>query len=1116
MPVTGVMSYTRSLLLGSLFAAIVLAVTMGLSWKGLRAQSDDAVSPGSASWEALESPDLGEERAVVIEPGEGRVDHLTPIATSGPVRTVPVQQTQGQAPLAPPPAAPSLPSESSPADETLPESPPDLPVGNSYEDPLPEIEQEPAVSDETTEQDSIAIDADFAQQWKDERDHIAVLRGRCRVMQGRTTLFGQKMVIWQRADASQSVKRERLIIYVEGDVLLDRPGRSISDQTMFLNLVTRKGVALNAKHNSTGKPATEDQLYQRAKARMEAASRAVLDPTQLVVPHNGTGELRSAQVPAPVTGFRRVRIFPRYGVPYNVLSFESQNTLPPEQVWMLTGGINVLIDGVQEYGTVDLSADRVVIWTRSNQQEEFQAETVQTQDTPFQVYLEGNIVIRQGLNKLRANRAIYDAREDKALLHNAELRQYVPQLLGDVRVRAERMRQLNRDTFFAQNAWATTSEFGKPGYRIQSSDVFLEKRLADPWYLFGGAARDPATGARVPREIPWITSSRNTFFVEDVPLFYLPRVSAPAEDPNIPIRRASISQDRIFGTQVRVAWDLYKLLGVTNPPSGNWDLLTEYLSDRGPAIGTQGNYSGTNFFGLEGPYFGEGLAYYINDTGEDNLGADRRSLEPSTDNRYRITARHRQKLDYNLDVIGELGILSDRNFLEQYWENDFDQNKDQENLIYLRQINDNTAWTGLIRPQLNEFENTTEWLPRGDYYVLSEPLFNGAVTWSSHSEAGYARLRRAEPPYNPSQDVFTPIPYILDREGAVLMTRHELDAPFNLGDVQFVPFALGEADYWSEGVDEESLGRLVGSLGIRSSIYAWRIFPYVHSRLFNVNGLAHKMVFETEYAYTDSSTPLEEIPQYHEIDDNAQERFRQRYPFNTFGIPPPGFVPPIYDPRFYAIRAGVGRSVTDPYHELIDDQQVMRVAWRHRLQTKVGPPQRLRIKDWMTLDLEGSLFPNADRDNFGEDIGLLSARYRWFIGDRTSILANAQYDLFEGAQQLWDIGFVSQRSERGSLYLGLRQVRGGGLLDSQIGTVSMTYQMSPKWVSTFGTAFDVKEQRNVGQSLTVTRVGSDFLIHLGANYDQSKGNAGFAFAVEPRLGALLSPTNLGSLLGSGF
>ncbi|MCA9069893.1 MAG: hypothetical protein KDA84_13260, partial [Planctomycetaceae bacterium] len=549
-------------------------------------------------------------------------------------------------------------------------------------------------------------------------------------------------------------------------------------------------------------------------------------------------------------------------------------------------------------------------------------------------------------------------------------------------------------------------------------------------------------------------------------------MSTPAEDPNIPIRRATVSQDRIFGTQVKVAWDLYKIFGITNPPQGNWDLLTDYLSDRGPAIGTQGNYAGTNFFGLDSPYVGRGLFYYINDTGLDNLGADRRALEPEVTNRYRMSLRHRQKVDYNIDVIGELGLISDRNFLEQYWENTFDQDKDQETLLYIRNLDENTAWTGLMRPQVNDFENTTEWLPRGDFYVLSEPLFNGAMTWSSHSSAGYGRLRRSVAPEDPAQDVFTPIPYIVDREGAVLMSRHELDAPFNLGDVQFVPFALGEGAFWSEDINGDSLGRLVGSLGIRSSLYAWRIFPYVQSRLFNVNGLAHKMVFETEYAYTNSSTSLGNIPQYNEINDDAQERFQQRFPRNTFGILPPGSVPVMFDPRFYAVRTGAGRSVTDPYHELIDDQQVARIAWRHRLQTKVGPPQRMRIKDWMTLDLEGAYFPDPDRDNFGEEIGLLSARYRWFIGDRTTVVANAQYDLFEGAQQLWDLGVINQRSERGSIYLGLRQVRGGGVLDSQIGTASMTYQMSPKWVSTFGTAYDVKEERNIGQSLTVTRVGS--------------------------------------------
>src|SRR5262249_48718662 len=99
----------------------------------------------------------------------------------------------------------------------------------------------------------------------------------------------------------------------------------------------------------------------------------------------------------------------------------------------------------------------------------------------------------------------------------------------------------------------------------------------------------------------------------------------------------------------------------------------------------------------------------------------------------------------------------------------------------------------------------------------------------------------------------------------------------------------------------------------------------------------------------------------------------------------------------------------------------------------------------------------------------------------------------------WNLGILTQRSERGSLYVGLRQVKGGPI-DSEILTASYSYRMSPKWISTFGTAFDLKEGRNVGRSLTVTRVGADFLIHMGANIDTSKGNAGIQLSLEPRFG----------------
>ena len=964
---------------------------------------------------------------------------------------------------------------------------------------------------EPSDETPIVVSGDYALEWVDRAERIAVIRGRCRVVQGGASFSARQMVIWRKTDQVGRAARTHLSVYLEDDVRIEVSGSSRSDSVGFVDLSTTGDVRFAVRDRVERKTAVEDALFRRAAVRRRQSRPRRLRQTQFAVPPaSGEGpELRSVPETRPPGDLRRVRIFPRSQVPYSVFSRKSERTTPPEQVTVLKGGINMIIDGVERFGTIDLSADRMVIWTRPSRSEEFPREQVQTRDEPFQVYLEGNIVIRQGTNVLRAQRAVYDAREDRALLLDAELRSRLPQLQGDLRVRAQRIRQLSQRKYHAQNAFVTTSEFGdRPGYRLQSSDIFLEQRYQAPWVWPGTEAVDPQTGAPIVEEVPWITNLNNTFFIENVPLLYTPYLSAPAKDPNIPLRRGSVGHDRIFGFRLKTAWNFARLLGWNEPEGLQWDLLTDYYTSRGVGLGTSAEYRGVNLFGLPGLYRGKGLAYYINDGGKDNLGLDRRNLATEDANRYRVFLRHRQDLPDDLTLFAEIGLLSDRNFLEQFYEREFDTNKDNETLLYAKQTHGNAAWSAMIRGRVNDFTTTTETLPRGDLFLLAEPLMNGLFTWSSHTSAGYYRLRPGDAPSDPA-DTFSPLPFAANASGAVLMTRHELDMPFSLGPVHVVPYALGEAAYWGEDLTGSDIDRFVGSAGVRASLLFWRVFPTVRSDIFNLSGLAHKARWELDYSWTDSSRNLAGIAQYNEFDDNSQERFRERLLTNTFG----GVLPAQFAPRFYAVRSGVGRSVTSPYHELIDDQQVLRMALRQRLQTKVGPPDRRRIKDWMTLDLEASYFPNSVDDNFGENFGLIGARYRWNVGDRTSIVAGALYDLFDDSQQLWDVGIISQRSRRGSVYLGLRQVK-GGRLDSQILTASASYRMSEKWISTISTAFDVAESQNRGQTLTITRVGADFLIHVGANFDASKNNAGIVVAIEPRIAPLSkSSTILGSLLG---
>ena len=963
---------------------------------------------------------------------------------------------------------------------------------------------------DTAEQGPVTIEADYSQEWSEGRDQIALLRGRCRIVQGETTLSADKVVVWRRAEETGRSQRDRLLVYLEDRVRLERPGESLSEPSLLVNLSTEEGVIFAVQHRATDSPATDDALFQRGKDHLPR--RGALLPTQLAVPPGPLDgpSIPGVQVNPGPTGMRRIRFFPRSLVPFQVESFPSTETTPPEQVIVITGGVTVLVDGVAGFGMVDLSADRIVVWTRRDTTDDFSPEIVQSSDTPLTMYLEGNIVIRQGLHLVKASQAVYDARDDRALILDADLRTFIPAIQDDIRIRAQRMRQLSQNSFYAQNAWVTASDFGRPGYRLQASDVFMEQRFVEP--LFGPRRIDPSTGAPLVEQVPWVTSLNNTLFIEEVPVAYLPRVSGPAEDPKIPLRRATAGYDRIFGFQVRTVWDATQVFGLDEPPGTRWDLMLDYLSDRGPAMGTGGVWRGADALGIPGTYDGSGLAWYIHDDGVDNLGLDRRALPPEEQDRYLARIRHRQRMPYNVELIAELGLVSDRNFMEQYFEADWDRDKDVENLLYLKQHFGSAAWTALVEPQLNDFYTETEWLPRGDFYILGQPFLGGALAYYTHSEAGYARLNPEARPEFPLLDPQRPVPYWADVEGEVLMTRHELDAPFSLGPVKVVPYALGEAAHWGEGLDGEPVDRLVGSLGVRSSLMFWRVFPFVQSRIFNLNGLAHKVLWEAEYAFTEATAGIDEIPQYHEIDENAQQRFRTRYPIHSFPFAGPGF-PPEFDPRLYAIRTGAGLPVAAPWFELVEDQQVVRLGLRQRLQTKVGPPERLRIKDWMTLDLQASFFPRPERDNFGEEVGLLSARYAWNVGDRTQLFADALYDVFDGGQELWDVGVMTQRGRRGMFAAALHQVKGGPF-DSQIATASYSYQMSPKWLSTAGTAYDLGENRDIGQTFAVTRIGADWLVHVGATFDASKNNAGLAFSIEPRLGALTpTPALMRSLLG---
>ena len=485
----------------------------------------------------------------------------------------------------------------------------------------------------------IAVFANYAQQWDENGVTVLLLHGGCRVTQGDESLEANQMVLWLGQQTFKGATEDQVAVYAEGDARIVRPDGSRPQQFVAAELTTRGGTHFIGRPPHEGQPQSHDPLYQRASERTQFEHSTLITLANAQVPDlRGSGDdeslvysqLTPFQPSLPSLPMRRhVSIGPRYlDVPF-IVDTELSNSTPPEWVIKIKQGVNivvegvpVLIDGVMQPGIIDLTADRAVIYTDPDKVQDLSFGFDLDSGTKMQVYLEGNIVVRQGDNVLRASNAYYDLQTERGLLFNAELRTFIPELEGDLRVRATRVRQLSRDNFHAQNAWVSASQFGKPGYRLESSDIFLERRPGNPYPWIAQNPNDPNGGSAM-----WVTSLNNRFLIDDVPIFATPFLSAPAEDPQIPIRDARFDQDRIFGTQIGITWNAEALFGLDLPPNTDVSLITDYLSDRGPAIGGTAEYIGaTEMFGMPTLYNGMADLYYVNDGGRDNLGLDRRSL----------------------------------------------------------------------------------------------------------------------------------------------------------------------------------------------------------------------------------------------------------------------------------------------------------------------------------------------------------------------------------------------------------------------------------------------------------------------------------------------------------
>jgi hypothetical protein len=117
---------------------------------------------------------------------------------------------------------------------------------------------------------------------------------------------------------------------------------------------------------------------------------------------------------------------------------------------------------------------------------------------------------------------------------------------------------------------------------------------------------------------------------------------------------------------------------------------------------------------------------------------------------------------------------------------------------------------------------------------------------------------------------------------------------------------------------------------------------------------------------------------------------------------------------------------------------------------------------------------------------------------------------YSGGSRYWTLGAYLNRPDRTNFYIGYRQT---DPLNSRVVSAAIGYQLSKRYFLSGSTSYDFGLNQSAGNSINITRVGTDLTWTLGFTYNSLVNNFGVTFMVMPNLFAALSPN---AMLGQGM
>lgn len=550
-----------------------------------------------------------------------------------------------------------------------------------------------------------------------------------------------------------------------------------------------------------------------------------------------------------------------------------------------------------------------------------------------------------------------------------------------------------------------------------------------------------------------------SYYVHSVPLpIYLPAMIIPAGRPSL---SAGFGNSSRFGTYARLSagFDLpvgFDALGTVK---------LGYFSERGPAWGVGVDY--------HTPLITLGRAEYY--TVPDDQGKDVDLQTLGTTHRYRY--RWQQSIDspagWELDA--ELQKYSDAGFEREYFRNDYFNDKEPENRVYLKHASDN--WAGFVeaKVRLNGYLEQTEHLPVAGVRGFSQPL-GASFLWTSATEFGFLRRKLSDVRRRPDDtdasyaerrllwNAFQDLPPIsaaeqqgADRTVFRLDTIHEISRPFAIDWLKIEPFAgVRETFYDKRLQDDGDVARSQLFYGSRFSTSFYQMYD-ANSEFFNIDGIRHIVTPDV-----------------------------------------------VYVARTDAWGAGNDELIALDETENLQRQDRIALRLRNQFQTRRND----KVIDLVDFDLETDAYPHSNRDHGGESFSDLRIDTRMHPHDHISITSLANYDFSQEGKGLsfFNIGADVELTSRWAAGFGHTYERGY----ESYGTYSLAYTLTPNWSIALYNDRDWNAGRSLEERVELIRDFHEFTFSVAIENDRRLDNKSVSVNIEPK--SVKMPPRAGSFV----